>query len=141
MPLQESRKIHTLSMVPKFLDGSANSFNEVKIEFEPSEFSDKAGWLGLLDDAVEPERFLTPNNSKEKSGKFSNSNQKLEPDNLPVAQFSLTMADYRHFYERSKYTFFTLLSDFGGFNEAVMLLPAQIMSFYASRMLSKSIAH
>ena len=84
---------------------------------------------------------MTPNTLKEKSGKFSNSNQKLEPDNLPFAHFRLLMAEKRHFYERSKYTFFTLLSDFGGFKEAVMLLPAQIMSFYASRMLSKSIAH
>ena len=142
MPLQEIRVVHTLRMFPEYDTKAANSFNELKVLFEPSEFTDHAGWLGLLDERVEPERFLTPSQLKEKSGrKVQNSSQEVEPDDLPEALIKLMMSDKRHFYERSRYTFFTLLSDFGGFKEAVMLLPVQIMSFYASKMLSKSIAH
>ena len=33
-----------------------------------------------------------------------------------------------------------LLSDLGGFQGAIILLPSYLMSFYASRMLSRSLA-
>ena len=42
--------------------------------------------------------------------------------------------------ERMKYTFFALIGDIGGFQSALVFLPAQIMSIYASRMLTKSMA-
>ncbi len=36
--------------------------------------------------------------------------------------------------ERSKYTVFVLLGDVGGFNGAIMILPAYLMSFYSEKM-------
>ncbi len=42
--------------------------------------------------------------------------------------------------ERSKYSFLIMLSDIGGFNEAIMFFPAFVMSLYAERMYKKAIA-
>ena len=42
--------------------------------------------------------------------------------------------------ERSKYTFFILLGDLGGFNGAIMILPAYLMSMYTDSMFKKSMA-
>ena len=52
------------------------------------------------------------------------------------AKFSATfvLADNKYVYERSVYTFFTLIGDVGGFNGAVIILPAFIMSIYSERM-------
>ena len=44
------------------------------------------------------------------------------------------MADVKRSYEREKYTFIGLLSDFGGFNDGIVLVPAIVMGFYNSRM-------
>ena len=37
-------------------------------------------------------------------------------------------------YEREVYSFMTLLSDFGGFNDGVILLPAILMTMYNAKM-------
>ena len=42
-------------------------------------------------------------------------------------------------YERNYYTFMTLIGDVGGFNGAIILFPAFIMSFYSSHMFSSSL--
>ncbi len=38
------------------------------------------------------------------------------------------------------YTIFTLLGDIGGFNGAIMIFPAYLMSFYSSRMYQNEIS-
>jgi len=43
-------------------------------------------------------------------------------------------------YERAKYTVLALLADLGGFYGAIILIPSQLVSFYASRMLARSVA-
>ena len=42
--------------------------------------------------------------------------------------------------ERTKYTFFTLLKDVGGFNGAIMIFPAFLMSFYSAKMYQQAVA-
>ena len=42
-------------------------------------------------------------------------------------------------HERSYYAFMTLISDVGGFNGAIVMLPAFIISFYAPRMFDASV--
>ena len=42
----------------------------------------------------------------------------------------LVLADLLRTSERESYTFIELLSDFGGFNDGISLLPAILMTFY-----------
>jgi len=42
--------------------------------------------------------------------------------------------------ERAAYTFFTVLGDLGGFNGAIVIFPAYIMSYYSQQMYNKSVA-
>ena len=42
-------------------------------------------------------------------------------------------------HERKSYTFMTLIGDVGGFNGAIILFPAFIMSIYSSHMFSSSL--
>ena len=37
-------------------------------------------------------------------------------------------------YEREAYTVFTLLGDLGGFNSAIIILPAYLLNIYSERM-------
>ena len=41
--------------------------------------------------------------------------------------------------ERSVYTFFTLIGDLGGFNAAIIILPAFVMSLYSKLMFQSSV--
>ena len=43
-------------------------------------------------------------------------------------------------YERQAYSFFKLLGDFGGFNDALIFLVGNFTALYGSRMFSASIA-
>ena len=45
-------------------------------------------------------------------------------------KLTLKLADLLRTSEREKYTFIELLSDFGGFNDGISLLPAILMTFY-----------
>ena len=42
----------------------------------------------------------------------------------------LKLSDLLRTSERESYTFFEMLSDFGGFNDGISLLPAILMTFY-----------
>ena len=42
--------------------------------------------------------------------------------------------------EREAYTLFTMIGDVGGFNGAIIILPAYIMSFYSERMFRSTLA-
>ena len=58
----------------------------------------------------------------------------LRPVSLPILEMNITLSDQMMTAERSQYSFFTLLGDVGGFNGAIIIFPAYIMSFYSSRM-------
>ena len=49
------------------------------------------------------------------------------PDSL-----KLQLADVMRGNERQVYSFMTLLSDFGGFNDGIVIFPAILMTFYNS---------
>ena len=55
---------------------------------------------------------------------------------LNIGQLSLKLADLMRTQERESYSFITLLSDFGGFNDGISLLPALLMTFYNARLFS-----
>ena len=49
-------------------------------------------------------------------------------------ELKLQLADILRTSERESYTFIALLSDFGGFNDGISLLPAIIMTMYNQRL-------
>ena len=59
---------------------------------------------------------------------------------MPSARLLIELSDSRSTYKREPYSFFALLGDFGGFNGAIIMLPALIMSFYAPRMYAAAVA-
>ena len=52
----------------------------------------------------------------------------------------LRLDDSKVNYERQAYSFFQLLGDFGGFNDALIFLVGNFTALYGSRMFSASIA-
>ena len=59
---------------------------------------------------------------------------------MPKASMTIMLSDTRYKYTRSKYTFFQLLGDFGGFNGAIIMLPTVLVSFYTQRMFNAAVA-
>lgn len=59
-------------------------------------------------------------------------------DFLPKVSITFELDSTQFTAERSKYTFFILLGDLGGFNGAIMILPAYLMSMYTDRMFKQS---
>ncbi len=55
-------------------------------------------------------------------------------------EVNLELANKMMTAERSKYTLFILLGDVGGFNGAIMILPAYLMSFYSEKMDNQAVA-
>lgn len=50
------------------------------------------------------------------------------------------MSNKKNSYERTAYTFLTLLGDFGGFNDAIIFLISLFMSSYSSKIYAAHIA-
>ena len=82
-------------------------------------------YFGFLSRDPEPVNFLSVET-------MANNESDIESE----AEFSATfmLADNKYIYERSVYTFFTLIGDVGGFNGAIIILPTFIMSIYSERM-------
>ena len=51
----------------------------------------------------------------------------------------LRLSENKYLYERSVYTFFTLIGDVGGLNGAIVILPTFLMAIYSERMFQGSI--
>ena len=60
---------------------------------------------------------------------------------LPIAELKVFLSDKRHKYERTRYSVMNLLSDYGGFQGAIVMIPSPLMSLYASGMLRRSLAN
>ena len=56
-----------------------------------------------------------------------------------VISISMQLSENKYIYERSVYTFFTLIGDVGGFNGAIIILPTFVMAIYSKRMYKGSI--
>lgn len=57
----------------------------------------------------------------------------------PSTSLTIDLSDITFNYARSKYTVFALLGDFGGFNGAIVMVPAFLMSFYAPSSFQQSL--
>ena len=85
----------------------------------------KDDYFGFLSREPEPINFLSVEKSSD-----------AEHETKGEAKFSVTflLAGNKYIYERSVYTFFTLIGDVGGFNSAIVILPTFIMSIYSEHM-------
>mmetsp|Transcript_19933 Transcript_19933/g.26909 ORF Transcript_19933/g.26909 Transcript_19933/m.26909 type:complete len:141 (+) Transcript_19933:751-1173(+) len=58
----------------------------------------------------------------------------------PNSRIDIHLSDRRNEYERSRYTLFALISDIGGFQGFLIILPSYFMAFWAAHMLRRSLA-
>lgn len=57
----------------------------------------------------------------------------------PHIEVRLELSDTKYESERQVYTFFTMIGDIGGFNSAIIILPAFLMTQYSDRMYTAAI--
>ena len=63
----------------------------------------------------------------------------LDEQELPHTEIFIRLSDIKRSHERQVYTYMMLLGDFGGFNAAVLSIPALFMSFYAEKMFKAAV--
>ena len=129
-----------------------NSRNEYQLQ--PNEFTDQTDLIGFFKLDQDPDKFLSVNQFKTQITS-SNVRQAVTLDMredpeieekssenqiaLPGLEIRITLSDQMMTAERSQYTFFTLLGDLGGFNGAIIIFPAYIMSIYSSKMYQQDV--
>ena len=65
---------------------------------------------------------------------------KISPYKRTETRVKIELSDLLRSQERQVYTFMTLVGDVGGFNGAVIVFPAVLLSFFSERMYHKAIA-
>ena len=96
----------------------------------PNEFTNKRDAFGLLQTVPETQNYLR----LEKSENVSYV-QSLEQMGINTwYALKIELSDLTLIQERESYTFMTLMADFGGFNDAIVLIFTVLMSSYNSRM-------
>ena len=58
---------------------------------------------------------------------------------MPALEATFELSDVKRTHERQAYTFMILIGDIGGFNGAVFIFPAFIMSWYNQKMFTSSL--
>ena len=64
----------------------------------------------------------------------------LDPSQLPTYSAKIDLSMKEVLMERQTYSLFMFISDVGGFNEAIIILPTILMSHYSSRIYSSEAA-
>ena len=105
--------------------GPWNKKTEIKLSV--NEFSDQRNLFGFLAGEPEINNFL----SKDTVRQYE---EQMDPTFKYGFSVYFTLSDKRTNYEREAYTFFQLIGDVGGFNSAIIFLPAFLMSYYNSHM-------
>ena len=59
---------------------------------------------------------------------------------MPKFSVRISLGNNKGIYSRTAYSALLLLGDVGGFQGAIIVIPAFIMSFYSPRMFEKSLA-
>ena len=85
----------------------------------------KDDYIGFLSSEPEAVTYLSVDSQVD-------SEQSIESEARIEISFSLSANKY--VYERSVYTFFTLIGDVGGFNGAIVILPTFLVALYNQRM-------
>ena len=95
-----------------------------------NEFSTYEDYIGLFQSEPEPETFFSVQ-------KIESAQTYPKPKlgfTQPKAIIEVALSDQKFEYERKVYTLMTLIGDIGGFQGAIIILPAFLLSFYAPKM-------
>lgn len=117
----------------------------VDVYLSPNSFIDNTDAAGFFEAEMAPLEWLSVTDivetqlpAPDKSAvRYPGSDDTLY--SLPQFTVNFKLGTTRNDYERSPYTFFTLLGDIGGFYEAIYIFPAFFMSFYSASMFQKSL--
>ena len=102
----------------------------IEIPLSQNDYVNKEDAVGFLASEPDPINFLTPEPFK----------QVVKPGATADMWVIVTLSNKKYLYERSVYTFFSLIGDIGGFNGAIVILPTFIMSIYSDRMYKNAIS-
>ena len=102
--------------------------NNVLYEVSKNEFINDDARLGLFRTDIEPYKFVT----------LDKSSQIISPSTNFI-NLLIRLSDNKYTSERKFYTVLTLIGDLGGFNGAIIILPAYIMSKYSEKMYTADI--
>ena len=95
-----------------------------------NEFVNKDDYIGFLSGDPEEITFLSVDS------------QEVITEDID-SEFGLSirmmLSSNKYTYERSVYTFFSLIGDVGGFNGAIIILPTFLMAIYSEKMYQSSI--
>ena len=115
-----------------------NKLETKTLMYAPNKFTDKRDALGFFaEDDLPITSFLTRYGNTIVSMGASEDAVKYTPNStnlLPGSQLRIILAPERYSFERKAYSFFLLLSDAGGFNAAIVTIPAFFMNLYAAAM-------
>ena len=107
-------------------------YNGIEMVLGYDEFYDHSDSIGIVESDVEPFGFLSTRS-------FTSTLTKSETGLLPRFVLEVSLGDTKKVYERTAYTLFTLLGDFGGFNGAIIIFPAYLMSQFSSNKYSQAV--
>ena len=65
---------------------------------------------------------------------------KVANGNEDTTTIRINLSDKKWTHERQVYNLMTLIGDFGGFNSAITIIPALIMSYFSEMMFKWSVA-
>ena len=95
-----------------------------------NELVNKDDYIGFLSGDPETISYLSVDSQKESVEDI---------DSEVGISIQMMLSTNKYVYERSVYTFFTLIGDVGGFNGAIIILPTFLMAIYSERMYQGSI--
>lgn len=109
----------------------------LKVELAPNEFSSQEDYFGFFESEPEPETFF----SWEKDYESKESTPMPETKGLtqPRGQIEIILSNKKYEHERKVYALMTLIGDIGGFQGAVFMFPAFLLSFYTPKMFEASL--
>ena len=106
------------------------NFRSIELEITTNEFIDKKDWFGFNDNEPEPYTFMQIENSFTSKAEESNMKDNIRSLNT----LKIRLSEKKRTYNRNQYDIMTLLSDFGGFQDVVVIIPSLFLSVYSSRM-------
>ena len=95
-----------------------------------NEFVNRDDYLGLIHHEPNPKEWLFFE-SKYDTQKYD---PMLSSESGLKVKATNQLGEIKPSHERQVYDMKTMLNDFGGFNDGLLLLPAVLMAFYAKRM-------
>ena len=122
------------------------STDDLHVQLATNSLTIEKDMIGFITSKKTETEFLSVESSKS-SSIFPKSYVRIDPQTgkekefiLDIPQVKFELSEVNHEYERSRYTFVDLLSDFGGFNDGLLLLAHALTGTYAASMFTGKLA-